>query len=566
MTDQPIPVAVYGCKSSPDEKEAVADQHRIIRAAIEKEGGREIVGTFGEENQSGYRKERGPQLEQAMSAAVSAAEQHGEAELWVWHSSRLARGDGRKGRRSINLIVAQLLYANVTVRSATDPEMVTPMLAGIASTVSNKYSEDLSGWIKRGVARRQAKGLALGAVPFGHVIQRHIDADQRVVSERVPDPTIAAIVLEMFTLADNGASPGEIGRLLNERGIANARGGLWGRENVARLLRNRAYLGEKGYQQIVPSDLWERVNAQLNRADPAAVQRRQGGRPPKQDSLLKGIAFCGDCRAPRYVGANTKGVRFYICRTRGRGTGQCTARAIPAEQVEMHVMNHLRSFVGTVEDWLRQQASERDRGALTREAQLDRERAELAEIDRKRSLVFADYERMVADGDPLARYALESLAGIDQRRDRQQQQIEAAQAVLAEWTGPADTDAALDYYGRILDVIQGKVSQAQGVRELNAALASVIAGLWMRIETDDAVITHPTYVFSDGELRRRAPRGPVRCERLIVEFALHGMEQPPASLPPIPLGAYTPAEPPGKPPTKPSRRRCTRPRSRGIRR
>ena len=93
--------AVYGVKSSPDERESVADQHRIVREAIECEGDRQIIGTYGEAGQSGYRKERGPQLEAAMAVARAAAAEHGEAELWVFHSSRLARGDGRKGRRSI---------------------------------------------------------------------------------------------------------------------------------------------------------------------------------------------------------------------------------------------------------------------------------------------------------------------------------------------------------------------------------------------------------------------------------------------------------------------------------
>ncbi len=154
---------IYGVKSSPDEKDAVADQHRLIREAIEREGDRQVVGEpFGEADASGYRRERGPRLEAAMRAAIAVAAEDGEAELWVWHSSRLARGDGTKGRRSIHLIVAQLLYENVTVRSVVDPEMVTPMLVGIASTVSNKYSEDLSAHTRRGLAKRKAAGKPVG--------------------------------------------------------------------------------------------------------------------------------------------------------------------------------------------------------------------------------------------------------------------------------------------------------------------------------------------------------------------------------------------------------------------
>jgi hypothetical protein len=50
----PIPVVVYGVKSSPDEKESVADQHRQTLKAIEREEGRWLVAeSYGETNASG---------------------------------------------------------------------------------------------------------------------------------------------------------------------------------------------------------------------------------------------------------------------------------------------------------------------------------------------------------------------------------------------------------------------------------------------------------------------------------------------------------------------------------
>jgi hypothetical protein len=73
-----IPAVIYGVKSSPDEKESVKDQHRIIRNAMTE--GRQVIGEFGEANQSGYRKERGPELEAAMRAAVDAAAEQDEAD------------------------------------------------------------------------------------------------------------------------------------------------------------------------------------------------------------------------------------------------------------------------------------------------------------------------------------------------------------------------------------------------------------------------------------------------------------------------------------------------------
>jgi hypothetical protein len=37
--------------------------------------------------------------------------------------------------------------------------------------------------------------------------------------------------------------------------------------------------------------------------------------------------------------------------------------------------------------------------------------------------------------------------------------------------------AALDYYSELLNLVQGRISKAQGSKELNEALASVLAGL-----------------------------------------------------------------------------------------
>ena len=165
---------IYGVKSSPDEKEAVKDQHRIIREAINDDG--RIIGVYGEENASGFRKERGPHLEAAIRAAKQAAAEDGEAELWVWHSSRLARGDGTRGKRSIAKLVHDLRYEGVTVRSVTDPEMVTPMLAGIASTISNNYSSDLSTWSRAGLQRRKDRGEPVGALPgIGYKVVPKLD-------------------------------------------------------------------------------------------------------------------------------------------------------------------------------------------------------------------------------------------------------------------------------------------------------------------------------------------------------------------------------------------------------
>jgi len=472
-----IPAVIYGVKSSPDEKEAVADQHRIVRKAIGDD--ERIIGAYGEEKQSGYRKERGPQLEAAIRVAIDAAAEHGGAELWVWHSSRLARGDGTKGKRSIQKVVSDLLYAGVTVRSATDPEMITPMLAGIASAVSNKYSEDLSTWTKTGLERRRRRGDPLGAVPFGFKVERKIVAD-RVISRRVVDSTLAPVVQAIFERVANGTTLGAIARWLNAEGITTRRDTAFVARSIRKIIENDAYEGQKGYPAIVDAALVQEARATLGRRDPAAVQRRKGGRPAA-DYMLRGIVFCAGCGAPLYSSRSYLNGRCgYVCSHKLQATGLCSRPAIPAKLLEGHVLNHLGSFVGSVEGWIQERVAERNSEAQGRQRQLDAERTQLAALDRQREVRMAE----IVKHGITSPVAFEVVERIDRQRDAQAARIAEAEAMLGEWSGPPDVDAALDYYNALVDTIQGRIQNANSAREMNEALAGIVAGLWCELDPD----------------------------------------------------------------------------------
>lgn len=472
-----IPVVVYGVKSSPDEKASVQDQHRIVLEAVEREGGREVVRTFGEANQSGYRKERGPELEAAMRAATDAAAEHGDAELWVWHSSRLARGDGTRGKRSIAKLVHDLRYQGVAVRSATDAEMVTPMLAGIASTVSNKYSEDLSGWTRAGLERRRKRGEPLGALPgIGYEVERRI-VENRPVSRRIISPTTGPFAVSIFERVADGQTPGAVARWLNDQGVRSLRGALFTQRTIRKVIANDAFVGGNGYPRIVSDELAARARAQVKRLDPAEIQRRKGGRRPHEPYMLRSLAFCADCGAPLYRSyAYLGGKRAYVCANKLQATGACQSLAVPAEMLESRVLEHLDSFVGSVQGWIAGLLRERGVEAQARQRQLDTERAKLAALDRQREERMAELERV--GFHPVA---LEVVERIDRDRAAQAVRIADAEAKLAEFDGHVDANAALDFYNGLVETVQGRLRGAHGVAELNEALGSVLAGLWCHI-------------------------------------------------------------------------------------
>ena len=51
--------------------------------------------------------------------------------------------------------------------------------------------------------------------------------------------------------------------------------------------------------------------------------------------------------------------------------------------------------------------------------------------------------------------------------------------MLSEWTARLSADSVLDFYNRIVDVVQGRIAKADGVAEINAVLHDTLLGVWL---------------------------------------------------------------------------------------
>src|SRR4051794_11527949 len=140
-------------------------------------------------------------------------------------------------------------------------------------------------------------------------------------------------------------------------------------------------------------------------------------------------------------------------------------------------------FIGSVETWLLEQVGEREAEHAHRIAAVANEQKKLADLDCQREKHFAEYRKLVEAGDELARYALEEVQCIDRERDAQQKLIAEAEAIVSEWSGPPDLDAALDFYRELVDLVNDKVRKARGAEALNAALREVLAAIYVGIHT-----------------------------------------------------------------------------------
>ena len=478
MTEKPTPAVVYAAKSTEDKYGSIPTQIEDCRTMAEREGW-EVVGEFSDEAFSAYSSNRGPGLAQAKETAIAAATEHGRCILVAQDADRFARGAGDAPGAADHLgeIFFALRRQDValwTVRS----RQIDLLHAAVEGERANSESARKSQAVKAGLKRRAANGAPIGGLAFGYgsepvmVDGKPVTKGDRIVTEWLPDSKTRLVLEDVWQMVEQGLSCGQIARTLNARGLRTQRGKAWRPVTVRQVVRNDVYLGQRGYPKLIDQARWDRLQELVDPKTPAGAQRRQGGRPYVFHSyLLKDLAFCSRCGAPIRIRTD-KGL--YVCRNKRTGTGLCDARSIPTRIADEHVLRHLHWFIGSVEDWITERVQERSTELQAREKTLARERGRLGELERQRQARMGELEEV-----GITALGLEVIEGIDRKIEAQQRKIGEAEAMTAEWQGPPDVNAALDYYSKLVDAIRGKVAGADGVEAVNAALTTVVAGLWI---------------------------------------------------------------------------------------
>jgi site-specific DNA recombinase len=529
----PTPCVVYAARSREDarldEEKSTTSQTQEVRAAIEMLGGREVVGEFSESGHSGFHGERGPELVAATDAAKAAATQHGEAELWVFHSSRLARGSGEKGKQSLMKIWADLKYEDVQVRSASkadDEFMLNPMLVGIASSQNHKAAQDISDHVSRGKRAAVKVGKWTGGpAPDGYWLRKVVvnNAPETLLeidAERRP------IIDLLYDLSEEGIGDATIARRINAAGHRSRKGKPWTRRLVQYILCHPVYAGRivrvgegshKGgtyrkldapevydgrHEAIIDPDRWDRIHAKRATRDrskagreKAAVKRDRGGAPTTRYLLTK-LAYCprcGErmlCKTDPYVRKDGTRKRNYVCPNKLGSTGVCDMPRIEAGVVDASVWVYLNKTFVDVDAWARelQRGTAERRGAL--ESALAHEQAEAVKVERLQEKAQARYRKLIGeDADPARAEALmaeleDDLAGARDRAATAQDRLDA----LSEETAPTDT--ALDFCIELADTIGG-VKESESVQTVNEKLREVFECFYLDVDAEGAVTIKP---------------------------------------------------------------------------
>lgn len=535
--DDAIPCVIFGAKSSPDPRESVPAQWSAIRAAIAGAGSRfEYVPPFGDVKKSAYSGNRGEGLAAAKEAALQAAASFGEAELWVQHSDRLARGDGIAADHLAE-VWFDLRRSGVRIRSVEDDSNLDDAIRVVLIGERNhEDSKRKSAATRSGKRRRFEAGKAVGGpVHDGYrVMPRmtedgapHAGSDGRVVLDRVPCPQRRSIIERIFELAETGMTDGEIQRRLNAEGLRtrpsseHPEGVPWTTCRIKDTLENPFYTGKvraygevrnAEHEPLISLERWEQVQAGRKRLDPGVVQARKGGRRSAEPYLLRGLAFCLKCGSTMFTRRQAAG-RVYVCRHRRQGTGLCDAPPVIAEAVEHALLEHLDDFVPHLDQWIAARMSDRsvehDRHrvvVVAQEARLHELKALMAAYRRQWRL------HAEAGEDRLAALALREVEAAQAALDEQASVVADAAARLEEWEAdPASTNLALDFYNQVRSLLVEAVGAEQEVDALRARLKTLLGGVWMgatpageigaRVTLADALVPAEVRFLSDGAKR-----------------------------------------------------------------
>jgi DNA invertase Pin-like site-specific DNA recombinase len=461
---------IYAAKSTPDEKGSIADQIKKCRALAAAEG-YEVIAVYEEEDVSAYHGDRGEELALALKHAAEEG-----AALIVWHSDRLARGDGERNRHLVEVLL-EAMHKGFTLRSVEDDRTFASLSS--AAQMGDRNHEDSrrkSGAVKAGLARRRAQGKRVGGQSYGITWRRN----ERDEKETVADPEKVPVIERVYEEFLAGRAFLQIARGLNAEGIASRRGGKWHPHVIRDLIRNPIYAGlirdgeeliEGQHEAIIGRERWEEAQALL-RAN-ATTHRR--GRPSVGQHLFrKGFmrcAECGEAMLPRSA-HNADGTLYEVYRCHGRwlDPAACSMPPQRREPIDSAVYAYFEQ-VGLDLEATHEELSE------ATERKLAEVKALLRTADREAEAVAARLARVKDD------YIARELSAAEWRELRAELEPEAEDAaaqrerLAAQFAelqaGPALAEVEselLAQLARIRAAVAGEVKDAEGVAAVRAAL------------------------------------------------------------------------------------------------
>ncbi len=262
----------------------------------------------------------------------------------VWKLDRFARN--RYDSAHYKSVLRKNGVKVVSAKEAIAEDSTGILLESLLEGYAEFYSAELAEKVIRGLTDNALKTKYNGGgVPIGYII----DKEQHFQL----DPAAAPLVLEAFTLYDEGATMKELVGYLYQKGFCDRSGKPLKLDVIARLLKNRRYIGEYRYRDIVqdgaipaivPQDLFDRVQERMAKNKKAPARKKA----KEEEYLLTTKLFCGYCGAPMVGESGTSRAntvhRYYKCATAKKKKG-CHKKSVRKDWIEDMVVNETMKMV-----------------------------------------------------------------------------------------------------------------------------------------------------------------------------------------------------------------------------
>ncbi len=311
----------------------------------------EFVGIYSDQGISGYKENR-PRFQKMIEDARA-----GNIDLIVVKSiSRFARNTETvlKFTRELKSIGVGIFFElqNINTLSGAGELMLT-----ILAAFAQAESEGASANAKMTYKRKFESGIP------AHGLESTFGYKANAQGDIVVDEEKAAVVRQIFDLAEQGIWPSKIKQYLNKNGVPGCAGGDWDDTAVFRVLHNVSYKGDlilqktyrdsrrkqrknegqvdqwyiaENHQPIVPPDQWDKVQEILQKRS----EHLQTPAPPKPDKPrssrntypLSNLIYCPIC-GEKLIHKWGKGRNeYWACKTNLKvGKDACKGIWLPAE-------------------------------------------------------------------------------------------------------------------------------------------------------------------------------------------------------------------------------------------
>ena len=261
----------------------------------------------------------------------------------VWKLDRFARNRYDSARYKTQLKKNGVKLVSATEIISEGPEGI--ILESVLEGYAEYYSADLAEKVVRGQTENILKGRCNGGRgTFGYTL----DSERKFHI----DPLASPFVLESFKKYRDGLTMKEIRDWLNENGIKNPVGGAFTYNSVEHMLKNRRYIGELKFRDvvvpdaippIVPLELFDDVQEKMLKNKKAPARRKA-----EDDYLLTTKLYCGYCGALMFGESGTSRTgevhRYYKCATAKKKKG-CKKKTVRKQWLEDLVVNQTMQLV-----------------------------------------------------------------------------------------------------------------------------------------------------------------------------------------------------------------------------